>query len=336
MDDLLDNTFMSLKENFNIDIKFIVKYVDDIFAIIKRNDADIILKTLNEYHPKLQFTMESENNLRIPFLDVMIHRKSNAILLDWYSKPTSSGRLINYLSSQPLKYKINTARNLIHKVLTISHQQFRDTNIKKINKILVSNNYPHHLIQSLIKQKTSEINNEIKRVPDTKTPNDNKRYYSVTYIPRFYQQFNDDINTNNLNVTLAYRSNCTLSSIFTKTKTPLPPQQQSNVVYEITCKGSKNENCNKVYIGTTKRALGVRLSEHEADIKKNKQSTALAQHIQDSGHTADLANVKILDKERREKARFTIESLRILQKREKTINKKEDTDDIAAAYMLCL
>lgn len=36
MDDLLDNTILDLKKNFNIDIKFIVKYVDDIFAIIRK------------------------------------------------------------------------------------------------------------------------------------------------------------------------------------------------------------------------------------------------------------------------------------------------------------
>ncbi|XP_017466051.1 PREDICTED: uncharacterized protein LOC108358979 [Rhagoletis zephyria] len=84
MDDLLDNTFMELKRKFNIDTKFIVKYVDDIFAIVRRNDVDTILKTLNQYHPKLQFTMEPETHSRIPFLDVMIHRKNDSILLDCF------------------------------------------------------------------------------------------------------------------------------------------------------------------------------------------------------------------------------------------------------------
>lgn len=110
MDDLLDNTLSELKELYNIEIKFIVKYVDDIFAIIKRSDVEAILKTLNKYHSKLQFTMETEKNLSIPFLDAVIHREENKLLLNWYSKPISSGRLINFLSSQPLKYKINTAK----------------------------------------------------------------------------------------------------------------------------------------------------------------------------------------------------------------------------------
>ncbi|XP_036340019.1 uncharacterized protein LOC118749331 [Rhagoletis pomonella] len=62
MDNLLDNTITELKEKFNIDIKLITKYVDDIFAIIKRNDANIILDTLNKYHNKLKFTMEMEKD----------------------------------------------------------------------------------------------------------------------------------------------------------------------------------------------------------------------------------------------------------------------------------
>ncbi|XP_017484779.1 PREDICTED: uncharacterized protein LOC108373412 isoform X1 [Rhagoletis zephyria] len=336
MDDLLNATMIELKEIYKIDIQFIVKYVDDIFAIVKRKDVDIILKTLNKYHRKLQFTIETEANFRIPFLDVMIHRRNDSLILDWYSKPTSSGRLINYLSSQPSKYKINTAKNLINKILKISHQQFHDTNIKKIFNILRSNNYPEHIIHSLVKQITTQINDKRNNPTITTTNNETKRYYSVTYVPRLSEKIDRKKYTNNQNTILAYRSNHTLSSVFTKTKTPIEPHQQNNVVYEITCEGSENEKCNKIYIGTTKRPLAVRLSEHEADIKKNKSNTALSQHISASGHTADLTKTKIIDKEKRERTRFTLESLRILQKRDKTMNKKEDTDDIATAYLLCL
>ncbi|XP_017492546.1 PREDICTED: uncharacterized protein LOC108380662 [Rhagoletis zephyria] len=204
-----------------------------------------------------------------------------------------------------------------------------ETNIGKIKKILASNNYPHHLVQSLIVQKVTEINKDQNKMPTTKTTDGTKRYHSVTYIPKFHQQLDHEITTNNRNIKLAYRTNSTLSSIFT----PIKLHQQNNEVYEIPCIGKENEDCNKVYIGTTKRALGVRLSEHEADIKEKKNSTALAQHVLTSGHTADLANVRILDKEKRERVRYPIESLRILQKREKTINQKEDTEDIAAAYI---
>ncbi|XP_036320350.1 uncharacterized protein LOC118734769 [Rhagoletis pomonella] len=335
MDNLLDNTITELKEKFNIDIKFVTKYVDDIFAIIKRNDANIILDTLNKYHNKLKFTMEIEKDSKIPFLDVCIYREKQNLLLDWYSKPTSSGRLINYFSSQPRKYKINTAKNLIHKVLTISHTQFHDTNIEKITNILKNNNYPVKLIHELINEGIIKNSNHPNTQSDSETTKSAKKFFSVTYIPNLTDNFDHNI-TKTQNTALAYKSNCTLSRIYTKTKCPVEVHQQNNVVYEIKCNGKETETCGKLYIGTTKRPLGVRLGEHEADIRKRKSSTALSQHILTSGHTADFANTNIIDKERREQIRYTIESLRIMQKREMTINKKEDTDNIAAAYITCL
>ncbi|XP_067619832.1 uncharacterized protein [Eurosta solidaginis] len=101
LDDLLNDAISKHKTQHNIDIKFIVKYVDDIFAIDKRKDLDAILDTFNKYHDKLKFTLETETNFRITFLDTRVHRNNNILMLDWYTKPTSSGRMINFLSAQP-------------------------------------------------------------------------------------------------------------------------------------------------------------------------------------------------------------------------------------------
>ena len=49
LDKLLDSAIEILR-NQNIEIKFTAKYVDDIFAIIKRKDESSILETLNNYH----------------------------------------------------------------------------------------------------------------------------------------------------------------------------------------------------------------------------------------------------------------------------------------------
>ncbi|XP_067615696.1 uncharacterized protein [Eurosta solidaginis] len=336
MDDILEYTTLELKNVHNIEIKFIVKYVDDIFAIVRRTDVDIILKTLNEYHNKLKFTVEKEENLSIPFLDVKLHREANKVILNWYSKLISSGRIINFLSAHPLKYKINTARNLVQKILTISHHKFKEANIQKIHKILKSNNFPSQLINNLIEDTLMSINNKHIKQTTTNTDTDNNKFFSVTYIPKLTEKFNRDFDNKKHKITLAYKPNCTLSSVFTKTKSPVELQEQNNVVYEIRCNGKENEQCNKVYIGTTKRPLGVRLSEHEADIRKKKDNTALSQHILNSGHEADIKNTKILDVEKRGRIRYTMESLRILEKREETVNIKEDTKDIAAIYLLCL
>ncbi|KAG4066806.1 hypothetical protein HA402_012873 [Bradysia odoriphaga] len=57
----------------NPKILFWKRYVDDVFAIIEgdENDANEIKNQLNLYHPNIQFTMETENDKEIAFLDII-------------------------------------------------------------------------------------------------------------------------------------------------------------------------------------------------------------------------------------------------------------------------
>lgn len=135
---------------------------------------------------------------------------------------------------------------------------------------------------------------------------------------------------------IAYRRNKTLRPLFTKQKTKIDKMETNNVVYEVTCIGSESEMCNKVYVGTSKRKLGIRISEHKRDIKKGKETTALAQHAKDTSHQMDFENVKILDKEQKTNKRYTLESLRIQQRIKNSINTKEDKDNIKLQYSIAL
>ena len=166
--------------------------------------------------------------------------------------------------------------------------------------------------------------------------NEDRKYCSIRYIPGLTNKHNlkEIINTNN--IIPAYKPNKTLNAIFTNTKSKIDKLQQNNIVYDIKCLGNTEQQCGRIYIGTTKRSLETRIKEHEADIKKQRETTALAQHIIEHKHTADLSSVNILDKERKSSTRYMKESLRIQQKIEKTINSKEDTDNTNYIYSLAL
>ena len=57
---------------------FYKRYVDDTFIVCnKKADAELLLFKFNESHPNIKFTLEHEENGRIPFLDVMINRSGN-------------------------------------------------------------------------------------------------------------------------------------------------------------------------------------------------------------------------------------------------------------------
>ncbi|XP_073831628.1 uncharacterized protein [Musca autumnalis] len=110
MEKLLDTCLEKLKTKPTI----VTKYVDDLFVI---HDT---LTMLNSFSDNIKFTKEEESNGRIPYLDTIIYRNNDSLEVDWYQKPTASGRIINFFSKHPKQMIINTAKNFIHRVLSIS------------------------------------------------------------------------------------------------------------------------------------------------------------------------------------------------------------------------
>ncbi|XP_067625777.1 uncharacterized protein [Eurosta solidaginis] len=330
LDKILDDSLAELKSK-DIYVKYITKYVDDIFAIVKAKDVEDILTVFNAQHTRIQFTKELEQNNKIAFLDVEIHRKNQNLTFNWYAKSMASGRIINYHSNHPWKQKINTATSLIRKIHLLSDGDFIEENKKKIKNILFKNSYPNTLIEKLIINTTQEMDHPNSSNGQTEA-NTNKTYIGVTYIPGLTSNQSLRRIMKKDNITFAHKPHNTLNRFFTKTKDKIDKGQQCNVVYKIQCNGNNNNACNKCYIGTTKRALRTRIHEHEMDAKNRKTNTALSQHLTDNGHTADFGNAKILDVERRCKRRMTLESLRIQQHMTNVMNFKEDIDNTNSAY----
>jgi len=100
------------------------RYVDDIFLIVPDKKLDNVLTTFNDYHPRLKFTYELENNNSLNFLDVVIVKTNNKLISNWYRKSTFSGRYINYYSNHPLQYKLNTITNLVDHAILLSDKHF--------------------------------------------------------------------------------------------------------------------------------------------------------------------------------------------------------------------
>lgn len=330
LDALLDEVIKDLKTE-KINIKFITKYVDDLFAVIKQDDMEIILKALNSYHKKIQFTVEKENDKKIPYLDITIIKENGKLITNWYAKGIASGRLINFHSTQPMSMKTNTATNLINKILNISDKRFRNENISKIRKIMNQNSYPTQITNNLINKILRKQSNT-----NTKNQSTERVFYSVPYVPKLTETKTLKHMINDDKTYIAYTSNKTLRHLFTREKPKIDKMKADNVVYEITCQGNESEMCNKVYIGTTKRMLGTRIAEHKSDVNKGKKTTALAQHVQETGHKPDFNGVKIVDREKKVNKRFTLESLRIQQRIKKAINTKEDKDNIKLQYSIAI
>ena len=70
---------------------FYYRYVDDIFLVIPADVSKMeLLNYLNSLDPHLKFTMKTEIQEKLHFLDVSIRRKNNKIVTIWYRKSSNT------------------------------------------------------------------------------------------------------------------------------------------------------------------------------------------------------------------------------------------------------
>lgn len=328
MEELLDASL----DKMTYKPRILTKYVDDLFAIIKKDEIHNMLQILNSFNRQIQFTMELENDKKLPYLDTIIHRQGYMLKLDWYQKPTASGRLINFNSKHPRRVIINTANNFINRILNISDEEFHQDNIIKITDTLRHNDFPTKTINDLLNKVYYKTVNS-----KTNIQEDSKIYKTMTYIAGFSERLHHSNLYNKDKYQLALKTHSTVNSLFSKTKSKLKNEDKSDVVYQIMCNGDESNVCQKVYVGTTKTKLKTRLSSHRSDQKAFnrplEQKTALAAHCTLTGHKPNFDNVKILAQESNYKRRYTLETLHIIDVHsDKRINYKTDTDGCAHIY----
>lgn len=330
---LLISTFNNLTSKPRI----LVKYVDDIFAILPGNMIDPTLIALNSFHGKLKFTVEKEHNNRLAYLDVLVIRDENGKLnTDWYRKSNSSDRLLNYYSNHPKNQKINTAYNFTNRVLKLSSSCYHNKNIHTINQTLLNNNYPYSIIKKTIYRCVQKLTQTLDNTSDMQERRaGNLIYRSLTYIEGLSEQVTKILKTYTNNTQIAHKTNACLHNVFTKIKEKIPTNKRTDVIYEIPCLGTgePDSTCKLSYVGQTKQFLEKRLKNHKNDLKKPTISfpkTAVVQHFHDLGHYPDFENARILGIQRHYSKRLTIEALNIYT--HNTYNQRRDVENIAAVY----
>jgi len=80
--------------------------MNDIILATPKDKIDLILESFNNYHERLNFTVEYEKDRSLNFLDLRIMISNNTIYIDWFHKETFSGRFLSFHSSHPWCHKI--------------------------------------------------------------------------------------------------------------------------------------------------------------------------------------------------------------------------------------
>ena len=88
---IIRNAFMchieEILENQNKMTAFYKRYVDDTSKMSDVSSASEFLLTLDEIHDSFNFTMELENNGKLPFLRLLIMKNSSRLDTKVYAKP---------------------------------------------------------------------------------------------------------------------------------------------------------------------------------------------------------------------------------------------------------
>jgi Reverse transcriptase (RNA-dependent DNA polymerase) len=331
---VMENFESEILDSLDFEPIFYKRYVDDIILCIPKEKQDYIFNVFNSKHPRLQFTIEKEENASIPFLELLLIREANGrITTDWYHKETWSGRYLNFNSKLPISYKRNTVTLLSNKILQLSENKFHEKNFNLLQSTLIQNSYPTSFFKNLIRSERQKfqgtdlsiIANHNQIDPDT---NDTSKFYlSIPFIDNLFYKIKTYLQKFNVNV-VGKSSNDLYKSLFSKLKDEVPKPVKSSVVYKVNC-----QDCDLIYIGNTMQYLKTRIGQHKTAVKnKNKDHSALAEHAIDSKHNIDWLNYNVVKTENKLKTRQFLEMINIKKFKDKCMNRQIESQDLTNVY----
>ena len=94
-----------------------------------------------------------------------------------------------------------------------------------------------------------------------------------------------------------------------------PSKQNNKIVYRIPC-----NDCEKIYIGESRRKRDKRIFEHKTAIRKKDMNSDIVKHILNTQHTMDFTKTETLTKETVWKRRTIKESLLTHESNGKAMN----------------
>ena len=244
-----------------------VRYVDDVYAIVKTENVDEFHKHLNTINSSIQFTLEMETSGSIAFLDVLLTLELDGSLsTSIFRKPTHTGRYLPFNSHHPFSQKVSIARTLYSRAeKLINNESNRKPESSKIKDTLQSNGFPTPIYSNTFFSKTTQNRN---------SSNNYTTFVSIPYLQGVSEPIKRVLSQ--VGIKVALKPYFTLSSVFRKPKDVICDKKKCGLVYEIPCR-----DCDAVYVGETARSLSTRKKEHVKAVKEmNLQKSALCQYIE--------------------------------------------------------
>jgi hypothetical protein len=326
-------------EKLPFPVPFFKRYVDDCVTIVPQDMVDKTMEILNSINDSIKFTVEVEENNRIPFLDMMlIINKDGSIETKWHQKAYASLRMLSYRSVHPLSQKIGAAYGLINRALKLTSEAHKDDVKKMVRDILLKNDYPKSLINRLMSRQSA-------RMAQRDVTGDQQTIIrSLTYIRGLSERLGKIIQDENPNIRMAFKPIRSMSPIYSRLKDIDEKWVNSYVIYAIPCNGDGVLVC-FWYVGQTIQYLKERIKDHRRDMElyetaksnndwiemeKLVKRSAMVKHIHETNHKFDYDNTAILMKT---SDRYKLNYLEMFMiQNNHTCNKRTDVQKLSLAY----
>jgi len=269
--------------------RFWRRYVDDVCAIVRKDQVQNVLQVLNSRYESIKFTCEIEKDGKLPFLDLELQRERNKIEIGTYHKPTSTIRTITSDSHCPIQHKMAAYHSMIHRLcrlpLSVANYKKEYDYIKEVARV---NGYSAEVIDKIIHKHCQKIKKWKLSTLFSQTIQEQKQRVSLTFAPNITNKLKKSFNDHNLEI--VYKSDRKLACLLGSAKDKTSELKKSGV-YTVKC-----GNCERVYYGQTKRSVEERFKEHMQCIRLNQpQRLAIASHVLLDGHeNVNIGSVKLL------------------------------------------
>ena len=239
------------------------RYVDDTFSKLKQMFVNAFLEHLNQQHPRIKFTTETQENGKIAFLDTLVHvLEDRSTKVTIYRKATHTDQYLDFRSNHHVKQKLGIISTFEHRVEElVTNEEDKKKEIRHVKKALKRCGHPNWALNR--KKKAKKDVEKVERrgkaiIPYVKGMSEN--------LAKIFKRY--DLET-------IHKPSTTIRNLLcNKMKDKVEDLDKTGAVYYTNCK--KHDDPKKDYVGETDRVTRSRLYEHKViDHKTAKRSASI-------------------------------------------------------------
>lgn len=212
---------------FSCNIVKFIRYVDDCLVIASSIEAVNLYNYLNNnVHSNIKFTIETNINNELPFLDMLLKIIDGRVYTSVYRKPTHTDRYLNYKSNHPPHVKNGVIKNLVHRA-SLHGSSFQE--IENIKKAMIANDFPPKRVDRIVNRYSSQNN----LIRPTRQPLDSNFRVTIPYYKGLSEKIQAMLRKHGIKT--FYKGSTKLRFLYWNLGQPMSNLDKRAVVYCIRC-----------------------------------------------------------------------------------------------------